>query len=300
MVRFNAKNIIVTGVVLILAGLILPSVLHLSSGPIKMVSDSNSEPLRSSNLFFLIATKALRICIPAGIAFVVVGLCRRGSASKSSVDRGHTVSRILPRGYFTAALVLVLLCGLWSLIAAWLCAHLVITTHTEIISYYLCIVGVVFGVIICVTYSLWGNVARKNLFLTIAFSLFVLVITSVAWGFSDEIFSHWKMRAISGDAWQRMASELEALAKQSDVQDTSYFYPDPSSTMFAKLGRKDDCLGGSSWDHDGLIEARMVYGTRLRRWGLCVGSKDSLRSHWPNFHFITAGTNAYFFCGPDY
>lgn len=70
--------------------------------------------------------------------------------------------------------------------------------------------------------------------------------------------------------------------------------PSPEESLPAASKR------ASGWDYDGVTEARMVYGTRLRRWGLCIGSKGLAKARWPKLDFTMVGTNAFFFCGPDY
>ena len=201
---------------------------------------------------------------------------------------------------FAGASIMGIAC-VWSVAAAPLAAYLTISVFTELASYWLALVLVLSGGWL---YLRNHNqpVAPTGLFgrrLAVALAL-AMVIGS--WSLSDRQFFFWKMRAVPHTAWQQMVSDLKEIGKRAAASGTNYLSSrTPLPTSFQQLGSREDYSGGMGnvWntpEYTGPV-AGVVFGSRVRRWGLCVGPEKIAKEYCRGGGYMSVGSDAYFFFG---
>jgi hypothetical protein len=191
--------------------------------------------------------------------------------------------------------------SVWSVAAAPLAANLVISMHTELASYWLALFVVLGGA--------WLYLRNQNppvgptrFFARRLTAGLAVAVVIGSWFLSDRQFFFWKMKAIPSTAWPQMVSDLEEIgrrAAESGTNSLSSRTPIPKSLQ--QLGLREDYSGGMGnvWNTKDCAGAvgGVVFGCKVRRWGLCVGPEKIAEEFCRGGGYIPVAPDAYFFFG---
>jgi hypothetical protein len=191
--------------------------------------------------------------------------------------------------------------SVWSVAAAPLAAYLIISVFTELASYWLALVVVLGG----------GWLYLRNQNQPVASTSFfgrrlavglALAVVIGSWSLSDRQFFFWKKKAIPSIAWPQMVSDLKEIGKRAAENGTNILSSrTPLPTSLQQLGSREDYSGGMGnvWntpEYTGAV-AGVVFGSRVRRWGLCVGPEKIAKEYCRGGGYMNVAPNAYFFFG---
>jgi hypothetical protein len=201
-----------------------------------------------------------------------------------------------------AGLVVVASATVWSTVAAYLSAHQLIDTITELAGYSLCLMAVFGGEAIYCLFHPGGPLRNGRLLLSALLLIAPLIIVSFFWYNSTKLFVFWKMKAVPAAAWRQMAAEVDLQARQVAKGSPPYdISREALPKSFAPLGRIRECR----WvnvigEGDNYVGVQVSYGGRGRRWGLVVGPMSPLKyPYLLKVKQIPVATNAIFFVGHD-
>jgi len=150
-----------------------------------------------------------------------------------------------------------------------------------------------------------NTISVPNFFFKTASIIVFLLIVIICWKFSDGRFLTWKMRAIPSQAWSGMVSDLcNAVIRESKSGSRDLYISDLQTQNLKLLGLPEDYTMGirkevQTHDYRGNI-ACVIFGHRVRRWGLAIGPKSVAEEYCPGGNYFPVASNAYFFFGKDH
>jgi hypothetical protein len=190
---------------------------------------------------------------------------------------------------------------LWVIAAPALSAYLIISLTAELASYWLCFFAVVgAGYVYLRTENPEG--AQKRYISPPGCMAFAVGLIIILWLSSDREFDFWKKRALPAQVFPQMISDFGQMAKDAARSGTNYLSSrTPLPRSLQQLGLGEDYTGGMGnvWNttqYTGPVGG-VVFGNRVRRWGLCIGPEQIAKEFCHNGSYSLVGSNAYLFFG---
>lgn len=179
-------------------------------------------------------------------------------------------------------------------------SHL-ISVYSELRAYKYCLTGAAAGVVVFWIFTgrnaPHAGLSFSRLLVLLAFAVSIVAIAIVWSREGDHLFLRWTLRRIPTDAWAQIGHELSSM--EPSPENGWSLQSQTLPRIFEWVGLRNELSGGVVNRQKSPHEVYVAYGYKARRWGVYLGSGDTLRVRWRRAQIVEVQPNLFIFVTED-
>jgi hypothetical protein len=167
--------------------------------------------------------------------------------------------------------IVALLIALFPFVAIWLSAHQVIAVQVDFRLRATCFLFSVLLLLYCIIKSM-GNRKRSRYIMLLA-CLSSLLTVFISYRFANKMFAYCVVDSVSVSTWMELASQINPVAESAFREGRFELTKEEIPRDFdLYLGRRNEFKWAQVGRRDGSVVTTVIYGGRLREWGVVIGA----------------------------